>query len=105
LEERNLKSAVYLPSLARMLVLSAKKGIVVLKLDGSVESEIVLPGDQDEGFCLDGEGDLWVTDGRGKALLKFNGALQALTAQIHAEEAAIGETGDPPAAAASPSGP
>jgi hypothetical protein len=59
---------------------------VVLKLDGTVESEILLPGEQDEGFCLDGDGDLWVADDRAKSLLRFNGALQAMRASLAAEE-------------------
>ena len=79
LTEKNTKAAAYVPSLDRLLVLSAKKGLTVLRPDGTVEAEIPLGGDQPEGMCFDGDGNLWVAEDRGKALLRFKGALQTLT--------------------------
>lgn len=82
LTEKNTKAAAYVRSLDRLLVLSARKGIIVLRTDGTVEAEIKLGGNQPEGMCLDGDGNLWVAEDRGKALLRFNGALQALTDRL-----------------------
>ena len=79
LTEKNTKAAAYVPSLDRLLVLSGKKGIVVLRMDGTAEAEIKLGGDQPEGMCLDGDGNLWVAEDRGKELLRFKGALEALS--------------------------
>lgn len=85
LTEKNTKAAAYVPSLERLLVLSAKKGLTVLRMDGTVEAEIPIGGDQPEGMCLDGAGNLWIAEDRGKALLRFGGALQALTDHLREE--------------------
>lgn len=82
LTEKNTKAAAYVPSLDRLLVLSGKKGLTVLKMDGKVEAEIPIGGDQPEGMCFDAEGNLWIAEDRGKALLRFNGALQALAEHL-----------------------
>ena len=86
LAEKNTKAAAYVPSLDRLLVLSGKKGITVLKMDGTVEGEIKLGGDQPEGMCLDGDGNLWVAEDRGKALLRFTGALKAITDNLRSDD-------------------
>jgi sugar lactone lactonase YvrE len=65
-----------------LLVLSAHKGIVVLRMDGTSETEFKLGGRQPEGMCLDDEGNLWIAEDRGKALLRFNGALQGLSDRL-----------------------
>lgn len=82
LTEKNTKAAFYVPSLDRLLVLSAHKGIVVLRMDGTSETEFKLGGRQPEGMCLDDEGNLWIAEDRGKALLRFNGALQGLSDRL-----------------------
>jgi uncharacterized protein YjiK len=87
LTEKNTKAATYVPSLDRLLVLSAKKGLAVLRMDGTVEAELPVGGDQPEGMCLDGAGNLWVAEDRGKALLRFGGALQALTDHLREGQA------------------
>jgi len=82
LSEKNAKAATYAPSLDRLLVLSARKGIVVLRMDGTVEADYKLGGSQPEGMCLDGDGNLWVAEDKGKALLKFSGALQGIADRL-----------------------
>ncbi len=81
-DEKNTKAIAYAPSIDRLLVLSAKRGIVVLANDGTVEAEIKLGGNQPEGLCLDGDGNLWVAEDRGQALLRFQGALKAITKHL-----------------------
>jgi len=78
LEGEDLTAATYVPALDRLLVISdARDRALVLRMDGGVEAEVVLPGRRQEGLALDGEGRLWVADERA-GLLRFPGALQAL---------------------------
>ena len=80
--EKNVKAAAYVPDLGRLLVLSDKRGLLMMDGEGRVEHELALPGGQMEGLCLDGGGNLWVADDRGKSLLRFEGALSALKARL-----------------------
>jgi hypothetical protein len=50
----------------------------VLREDGTVEAEIPLPGQQQEGVALDPAGNLWIADDQDKSLLKMDGALPAI---------------------------
>jgi uncharacterized protein YjiK len=80
--EKNVKAAAYVPTLDRLLVLSAKRGVVVLSPDGKVERELALPKGQHEGMCLDGAGNLWVADDQGKSVWRFDGALATIRASL-----------------------
>jgi uncharacterized protein YjiK len=80
--EKNVKAAMYVPSLDRLLVLSDKRGVIVLAADGHVEHELALPAGQTEGMCLDDAGNLWIADDHGKSLWRFDGALAVLRAAI-----------------------
>lgn len=76
---RDAKAITYVPSLDRFLLVSdAEDRLVVLRADGRIERDLPLPGEQQEGVCLDGEGTLWVADDRARRLLRFPGALEAL---------------------------
>jgi uncharacterized protein YjiK len=86
-EGEELTAASYAPALDRLLVVSdATDRGLVLRTDGRVEAEVVLPGRQQEGLAVDGEGDLWLADERG-GLLRVRGSLAAL------EKALAGDTG------------
>lgn len=75
---RDLTAVTYAPTLQRLLVVADHKDrILVLKLDGTLEDEIVLPGLRQEGIALDDAGNLWIADDRG-GLLRFPSALAAL---------------------------
>ncbi len=79
---KDLTAATYVGSLNRLLVLAdTRERLLIVKPDGSLEAEVVLPGEQQEGLCFDGAGTLWVADERA-GLLRFGGALEALTARI-----------------------
>jgi len=93
LTEKNTKAAAYVRALDRLFVLSAKKGLTVLRMDGTVETEIPIGGDQPEGMCFDGDGNLWVAEDRGKALLRFSGALPSITSHLQSLEALATESG------------
>jgi hypothetical protein len=77
-----VKAAAYVPQIGRLLVLSDKRGVVVLGTDGKVERELALPKGQHEGMCLDDVGNLWVADDQGKSVLRFEGALGVIRAGL-----------------------
>jgi uncharacterized protein YjiK len=75
----DLTAVAWAPSIDRVLVLSDKSDrILVLAPDGTVESEVKVPGDQQEGLAIDGGGDVWVADDKDKLLLRVPGGLRAL---------------------------
>lgn len=79
----DLTAITYVPSLDRLLVIAEKKDrLLVMRPEGGLEEEMPLPGQQQEGLCLDGDGDLWVADDEGKALLRFASALETLRAHL-----------------------
>jgi uncharacterized protein YjiK len=78
----DLTAATWVPALERLLVIADERDrLLVLCEDGTVEAEVRLPGTQQEGLCLDGEGTLWVADDRA-GLLRFQGALTALRGSL-----------------------
>jgi uncharacterized protein YjiK len=83
IKEKNVKAAAWVPALDRLLVLSDKRGVVVMDATGRIERELALPPGQHEGMCLDGQGALWIADDQEKVLLRFDGALAALEASRH----------------------
>ena len=82
ISEKNVKAAVWAAELDRLLVLSDRRGVLVMNDGGQVERELKLPAGQLEGMCLDGAGHLWVADDVGKSLLRFDGALAAIRARL-----------------------
>jgi uncharacterized protein YjiK len=80
--EKNVKAAAYVPSLGRLLVLSDKRGVVVLTAEGRAEREVPLPKGQHEGMCFDAAGNLWIADDQGKSLWRFDGALGMIRAGL-----------------------
>jgi uncharacterized protein YjiK len=79
---KDLTAATYVASLDRLLVISdTRDRLLVVRPDGTLESEIVLPGSQQEGICFDGEGNLWVADERA-GLLRFDRALEELGKRV-----------------------
>jgi uncharacterized protein YjiK len=56
----------------RMLVISeARDRLLAFRPDGTAAGEMTLPGTQQEGIAMDGEGRLWVADDRAGTLLRF----------------------------------
>lgn len=55
----------------RMLVISeASDRLLSFRTNGTPAGELHLPGVQQEGICLDGEGRVWVADDRAGTLLR-----------------------------------
>jgi uncharacterized protein YjiK len=94
----DLTAVAYVPSLDRILVLTDKSDrILVLTSNGTIESEVEVPGEQQEGLTVDGKGDVWLADDKDKSLLRLPGGLQAL--QQHVKGAAAPAGQKPPTAA------
>jgi uncharacterized protein YjiK len=75
----DLTAITWVPELNRLVVVADKQdALLVLREDGTVEAEIPLPGQQQEGVALDPAGNLWIADDQDKSLLKMDGALPAI---------------------------
>jgi uncharacterized protein YjiK len=85
----DLTAVTYVPSLDRILVLTDKSDrILVLTSKGALESEVEVPGDQQEGLTVDAKGDVWLADDKDKSLLRLPGGLRALEAHVKGRAAA-----------------
>jgi uncharacterized protein YjiK len=79
---KDLTAATFAPTLNRLLVVADHKDrILVLRLDGTLDDEVVLPGLRQEGIALDDAGNLWIADDRG-GLLRFRSALTKLDTHL-----------------------
>ncbi len=86
-KQGDLTAATWVPALERLLVVAdARDRLLFLRGDGTPEAEVRLPGTQQEGLCVDGQGTLWVADDRA-GLLRFRDALSALRGSIGAGDA------------------
>jgi hypothetical protein len=75
----DLTAVTYAPALQRLLIVADKADeLLVVGLDGTVQSKVPLPGQQQEGVAIDPAGNLWIADDQDKALLKMDGAMAAM---------------------------
>jgi uncharacterized protein YjiK/uncharacterized membrane protein YuzA (DUF378 family) len=75
----DVTAVTWSPALQRVLLVADKEDeLLVLRDDGSIESALPLPGQQQEGVALDGAGNLWVADDQDKSLLKMDAALPSI---------------------------
>jgi len=81
-----LTAITWAEPLGRLLVIADEKDrlLVIRPEDGAVESEIPIPGRQQEGVALDPSGGLWIADDLDKCVLHIKDALSGLQAQLHA---------------------
>jgi uncharacterized protein YjiK len=84
----DLTAATWVEALKRLVVVEdARDRLLLLREDGHPDAEVVLPGVQQEGLCLDASGTLWVADDRA-GLLRFRNALAVLRAALAPREGA-----------------
>jgi uncharacterized protein YjiK len=77
----DLTAITYVAELDRLLVISdAQDVLIVMRTDGTVERDVAIPGKQQEGISVDGQGNVWIADDRDKSVLKLEGGLNALQA-------------------------
>lgn len=68
----DLTAITYVPALDRMFVIAeASDRLLSFRADGTPAGEQPLPGLQQEGLCIDGDGRLWVADDRAGNLMRF----------------------------------
>jgi uncharacterized protein YjiK len=69
----DLTAITYVPALDRMFVIAeASDRLLSFRPDGAPAGEVHLPGMQQEGLCVDGQGRLWVADDRAGSLMRFD---------------------------------
>jgi hypothetical protein len=56
--------------------------MLVLGGDGSVEKEVPIPGQQQEGLAFDASGALWIADDEDKSVLRLHAALAGFEAHV-----------------------
>ncbi len=90
----DLTAVTYVPTLDRLVVVAdAKDRMLVVRPDtGAIESEVPIPGRQQEGIAFDAAGTLWLADDLDKSVLKIKGGLEGLTSHL-AGESGGGEEG------------
>jgi hypothetical protein len=86
LSYEDLTAVAWAEPLGRLLVLADAKDrlLVIRPEDGAVESEIPIPGRQQEGLTLDGSGALWIADDLDKSLLRIKDAVTRMQDQLRA---------------------
>jgi uncharacterized protein YjiK len=87
----DLTAVAWSDRLGRLLVIAdSDDRLLVVSLDGTIDAELLLPGEQQEGLALDPEGVLWVADER-RGLLRLPGASSVLSAALAAAGKGAGE--------------
>lgn len=80
----DLTAVAWSDTLGRLLVIAdSDDRLLVVSLDGTIDADLPLPGEQQEGLALDPEGALWVADER-LGLLRLPGASSVLGAALAA---------------------
>jgi hypothetical protein len=84
LSYEDLTAITWSQPLGRLLVIADAKDrlLVIRPEDGAVESEIPIPGQQQEGLALDASGTLWIADDLDKSLLRIKDAATRLQNQL-----------------------
>ena len=80
----DLTGITWAAPLGRLLVLADAKDrlLVIRPEDGAVESELPIPGQQQEGLTLDGSGGLWIADDLDKSILRIKDAVTRMQSQL-----------------------
>ena len=78
----DLTAITWVAELDRLLVLSdAQDVLIVMRTDGTVERDVTVPGDQQEGVAVDAQGNVWIADDKDKSVLRLEGGLSTLRGQ------------------------
>ena len=87
----DLTAVTWSETIGRLLVIAESADrLLVVSPDGTIDADLPLPGEQQEGLTLDPEGALWVADER-RGLLRLPGASSALGAALAAAGKGAGE--------------
>ena len=79
----DLTALTYVASIDRLVMIAdSQDRMLVLRSDGTVESEVPLPGQQQEGLVFDGSGVLWIADDKDKSVLRLAKGLAGFEAHV-----------------------
>lgn len=79
----DLTALAYMPSIDRVVVVAdSEDRLLVLGPDGSVENEVPIPGQQQEGLAFDASGAMWIADDKDKSVLRLHEGLAGLEAHL-----------------------
>ena len=79
----DLTAVAYVPSIDRVVVIAdSQDRLLVLGPDGTVENEVPIPGEQQEGLAFDASGALWIADDKDKSVLRLHAALGGFEAHV-----------------------
>ena len=84
LSYEDLTAVAWSEKLSRLLVLADAKDrlLVIRPEDGAVESELPIPGQQQEGLAIDASGALWIADDLDKSVLRIKDAVTKMQEQL-----------------------
>jgi uncharacterized protein YjiK len=87
----DLTAVAWSEAIRRLLVVAESDDrLLVVSPEGTIDAELALPGEQQEGLALDPEGALWLADER-RGVLRLPGASSALGAALAAAGKGGGE--------------
>jgi uncharacterized protein YjiK len=88
---QDLTAVAWSEALGRLLIAAESDDrLLVVSPDGTIDADLPLPGEKQEGLALDPEGALWVADER-RGLFRLPGALSAVSAALAGAEKGAGE--------------
>lgn len=97
----DLTAVTYVPSVDRVVVVAdSQDRMLVLAADGSVQDEIPIPGQQQEGLAFDPSGAMWIADDKDKSVLRLHEGFKGLEAHLKG----AGQSPDPSASPGGPAG-
>jgi uncharacterized protein YjiK len=82
IDSEDLTAVLWSEEMGRLLVLAdADDTLLVLSEEGRVRGRLKVPGQQQEGMAVAGDGSLWIADDKDKSVLKIPGGLGSLDSE------------------------
>lgn len=93
----DLTALTWVPSIDRLVLIADNEDrMLVLAADGSIEKEVPLPGQQQEGLVFDGSGALWIADDKDKSVLRLSNGLAGFEAHVRGASPSPDASDGPP---------
>jgi hypothetical protein len=82
----DLTAVDYVPAIDRVVVIAdSDDRLLVLGPDGTVENDVPIPGQQQEGVAFDASGAMWIADDKDKSVLRLHEGLLGLQSHLRGE--------------------
>src|SRR5688500_8129270 len=90
----DLTAIAYLPGIDRLVVIAdSEDRLLVLGPDGTIERDLPIPGQQQEGLAFDAAGAMWIADDKDKSVLRLHEGLPGLERYLRGEAPSPGPSG------------